>query len=88
MLNIGCHLSSSKGFEAMGKEALNIGADTFQYFTRNPRGSRAKKLDEKDMEALIRIMGENHFAKIVGHAPYTLNPCSADERAREFAWIA
>lgn len=87
MLNIGCHLSSSKGFEAMGKEALNIGADTFQYFTRNPRGSRAKKLDEKDMEALIRIMGENHFAKIVGHAPYTLNPCSADERAREFAWM-
>lgn len=87
MLNIGCHLSSSKGFEAMGKEALKIGASTFQYFTRNPRGSKAKKIDEKDTEALIRIMEENHFAKIVAHAPYTLNPCSSDERAREFAWM-
>lgn len=87
MLNIGCHLSSSKGFEAMGKEALKIGASTFQYFTRNPRGSKAKKIDEKDTDALIRIMVENHFAKIVAHAPYTLNPCSSDERAREFAWM-
>lgn len=85
MLNIGCHLSSSKGFTAMGKEALNIGANTFQFFTRNPRGSKAKAIDEKDAKELIRIMEENHFARIIGHAPYTLNPCSPEERVREFA---
>jgi deoxyribonuclease IV len=85
MLNIGCHLSTSKGFQAMGKEALNIGANTFQFFTRNPRGSKAKKIDEKDTEALMKIMKENQFAKIVAHAPYTLNPCSPEERVREFA---
>lgn len=85
MLHIGCHLSTSKGFEAMGKDAINIGANTFQFFTRNPRGSKAKKLDEKDIEALMELMEKNHFAKIMGHAPYTLNPCSPDERVREFA---
>jgi deoxyribonuclease-4 len=85
MLKIGCHLSSSKGFEAMGKEALKIEANTFQFFTRNPRGSKAKKMDEKDAEALIRLMEENQFARIMGHAPYTLNPCSPDPRVREFA---
>ncbi|MHB8129972.1 MAG: deoxyribonuclease IV [Mobilitalea sp.] len=85
MLNIGCHLSTSKGFEAMGKEALKIEANTFQFFTRNPRGSKAKKMDEKDAEALIRLMEENQFSRIMGHAPYTLNPCSPDARVREFA---
>jgi len=85
MLNIGCHLSVSKGFEAMGKQALTIGANTFQFFTRNPRGSKAKKIDEKDTEALRKILEENKFARIMGHAPYTLNPCSPDERVREFA---
>jgi deoxyribonuclease-4 len=86
MLNIGCHLSVSKGFAAMGKEALTIGANTLQFFTRNPRGSRAKSIDERDAAELIKIMKENHFAKIVGHSPYTLNPCSTDNRTREFAW--
>ena len=85
MLKIGCHLSTSKGFEAMGKEALKIEANTFQFFTRNPRGSKAKKMDEKDAEALIRLMEENQFSRIMGHAPYTLNPCSPDPRVREFA---
>lgn len=85
MLNIGCHLSSSKGFEAMGKEALKIGANTFQFFTRNPRGSKAKKIDPKDVEALIELMKKNEFATILAHAPYTVNACSADESTRAFA---
>jgi len=86
MLNIGCHLSVSKGFAAMGNEAVDINANTFQFFTRNPRGSKAKKIEEKDAAALLKIAEENHFSKILGHAPYTLNPCSADKRTREFAW--
>lgn len=85
MLHIGCHLSTSKGFEAMGKDALSIGADTFQFFTRNPRGSKAKQIDTKDTLALQKLMKEHNFAKIMGHAPYTLNPCSPDEKVREFA---
>ncbi len=85
MLNIGCHLSTTKGFKNMGKEALQINANTFQFFTRNPRGGKAKDIDEKDIEALQEIMKENKFAKILAHAPYTLNACSADERTREFA---
>jgi deoxyribonuclease-4 len=85
MLNIGCHLSISKGFEAMGKEALSIEANTFQFFTRNPRGSKAKKIEEKDTNALLKIIEENQFSRIMGHAPYTLNPCSPEERVREFA---
>jgi len=85
MFNIGCHLSVSKGFEQMGKEALKIGANTFQYFSRNPRGSKVKKIDREDMDALIKIMAENKFRVILAHAPYTLNPCSADLRVREFA---
>lgn len=84
MLKIGCHLSVSKGFEAMGKDALSIGANTFQFFARNPRGSKAKKIDPKDVEALLAIIKENKFATILAHAPYTLNACSADERTREF----
>ena len=85
MLNIGCHLSTTKGFENMGKEALEIGANTFQFFTRNTRGGKAKDIDINDMEALLSIAKENNFATILAHAPYTLNACSADERTREFA---
>ncbi len=87
MLNIGCHLSSSKGFKNMGEEALKINANTFQFFTRNPRGSKAKEIDEDDIKSLINIMNENNFSKILAHAPYTLNACSADEKVREFAFI-
>lgn len=85
MLNIGCHLSTTKGFENMGKEALGIGANTFQFFTRNPRGGKAKKIDEKDVAGLLEIAKNNEFATILAHAPYTLNACSGDERTREFA---
>ena len=87
MLHIGCHLSSSDGFEAMGKTALSIGADTFQFFTRNPRGSKAKAIDPQDAAALCKLLKENHFAPIIAHAPYTLNPASADPKTREFALI-
>ena len=86
MLNIGCHLSTSKGFENMGKEALQIGGNTFQFFTRNPRGGKAKDIDPKDVEAFLKLAKENNFAPILAHAPYTLNACSADERTREFAF--
>ena len=86
MLNIGCHLSVSKGFEAMGKQALDINANTFQFFTRNPRGGKAKDIDQQDINALLKLMNENNFAKILAHAPYTLNPCSKDEKTREFAY--
>lgn len=85
MLNIGCHLSTTKGFENMGKEALMIGANTFQFFTRNPRGGKAKDIDEKDVKALLDLMNNNGFVKILAHAPYTLNACSADEKTRNFA---
>ena len=85
MLNIGCHLSVSKGFKNMGKEALSINANTFQFFTRNPRGGKAKDLDEKDIEAFLQLAKENKFAKLLAHAPYTLNACAADESKREFA---
>ena len=85
MLNIGCHLSTTKGFKNMGREAVKIGGNTFQFFTRNPRGGKAKDIDEKDVEGLLEIMKENNFSKILAHAPYTLNACSADERTREFA---
>ena len=85
MLHIGCHLSSSKGFLNMGETALSIGADTFQFFTRNPRGSKAKAIDPKDADALMRLMKEHDFPCILAHAPYTLNPCSKDPHVREFA---
>ena len=84
MLNIGCHLSVSKGYKAMGEDALSIGANTFQFFTRNPRGSKAKDIDPKDAKELLKLITENNFAKILAHAPYTLNACSADARTREF----
>ncbi len=85
MFKIGCHLSSSKGFEAMGKTALDIGANTFQFFTRNPRGSKAKAIDVKDVEKLRKLMEEHGIEVVLAHAPYTLNACSADEKTREFA---
>ncbi len=86
-MNIGCHLSVSEGFLAMGRTALAIHANTFQFFTRNPRGSKAKEIDPKDVGALIELMKDHNFAQILGHAPYTLNPCSADPKVREFAAI-
>lgn len=88
MLHIGCHLSSVKGFEHMGKEAVGIGADTFQFFTRNPRGGRAKDIDSADVERFLSLASEHGFAKLVAHAPYTLNPCSATEKVRAFAYTA
>lgn len=87
MLKIGCHLSSSKGFAHMGEMALQIGANTFQFFTRNPRGSKAKAIDPKDVRHLLDIARENAFATILAHAPYTLNACSAEEKTRQFAEI-
>ena len=85
MLTIGCHLSASEGFLAMGKTALSIGANTFQFFTRNPRGSKAKAIDPDDAAALLALAQANGFGRLVAHAPYTINPCSKTERTREFA---
>lgn len=72
----------------MGKNALKIGANTFAFFTRNPRGGKAKDINTEDVNALIKLMEENHFGKLVAHAPYTLNPCSATEKTRKFAYFA
>lgn len=85
MLNIGCHLSASKGFLHMAKEAVSINANTFQFFTRNPRGFKAKELNEKDIEKFLTYIEDKNFAPIVAHAPYTLNACSADPKIRELA---
>lgn len=85
MLTIGCHLSTSKGYLAMGKTALAIGANTFAFFTRNPRGGAAKAIDPADAAALRELLAANNFGTLVAHAPYTLNPCSDKPHAREFA---
>lgn len=85
MFRIGCHLSSSKGYLAMGREAVKLKANTFQYFTRNPRGGAAKPLDVADMEAYIAFAAEHDIAHILAHAPYTLNACAKDEKLRTFA---
>lgn len=85
MLNIGSHLSASKGYLHMAEEAVSIGANTFQFFTRNPRGGSAKAIDPEDVKKALEYMSANGFAKILAHAPYTLNPCSKDEKTREFA---
>lgn len=85
MLKIGCHLSSSKGYLAMGKEAVKIGANTFQFFTRNPRGGKAKPLDLEDMASYSSFAQEHGLFPILAHAPYTLNACAADEGLRTFA---
>ena len=85
MLTIGCHLSSAGEFLAMGKTAIEIGANTFQFFTRNPRGSKAKAIDPEDVRKYHEYAAEHGITKILAHAPYTLNPCSKDSRVREFA---
>lgn len=85
MFQIGCHLSSSKGYLAMGKEAVKLNANTFQFFTRNPRGGRAKAIDEQDVAAFLTFAEGHGIHSILAHAPYTLNACSKDERTREFA---
>lgn len=86
MLRIGCHLSSSKGFLNMVKEAVKIDANTFQFFTRNPRGGKAKPLDLTDIENYLAYAKEHGIDKILAHAPYTLNACAKDEGLREFAF--
>lgn len=86
MLNIGCHLSISNGFEAIGKQAIEIGANTFQFFTRNPRGGAARKIDRADADALRELMRANGFSQILAHAPYTMNLCSSKAETREFAF--
>lgn len=88
MVYLGCHLTSSKGYENMAKEAISINADTFQFFTRNPRGGKAKAIDENDVDKYIKLAEEHRFGNVVAHAPYTLNPCSKDEKTREFAYMA
>lgn len=85
MFTIGCHLSSSKGYLDMAKTAVKIGANTFQFFTRNPRGGSAKPIDSEDIKAFLEYSKENGINTILAHAPYTLNACSADESIREFA---
>ncbi|MGN0484694.1 MAG: deoxyribonuclease IV [Lachnospiraceae bacterium] len=85
MLRIGCHLSSAKGFLAMGKEAERIHAGTFQFFTRNPRGGKAKAIDPADVEKFLTFTKEHDIQQILAHAPYTLNACAADAGLREFA---
>lgn len=85
MFYVGCHLSASKGFAHMAKEAVSIGANTFQFFTRNPRGFAAKDISESDVAQYKAVAAENGFGKILAHAPYTLNPSSADERVRDLA---
>ena len=85
MFYIGCHLSSSGGFLAMGETALSIGATTFQFFTRNPRGSKAKAIDPEDAAAFRALWAQQGCGVVVAHAPYTINPCSKDEHTREFA---
>lgn len=85
MLYLGCHLSSSGGFAAMGKTALAIGANTFQFFTRNPRGGQAKAIDPADAQALAEMQRSGVIGPIVAHAPYTINPCAAVPKTLEFA---
>lgn len=85
MLNIGCHLSASAGFLAMGRQITELGGNTFAFFTRNPRGGKARPVDEADIKAYTDFAQKHAFAKIVAHSPYTLNPCSPDKHTREFA---
>lgn len=85
MLHIGCHESSSKGYVAMWKEALQLDANTFAFFTRNPRGGTAKPIDSDDVTTFCSLAKEHNFTKIVAHAPYTMNPCAAKPELRDFA---
>ena len=84
MLIIGAHLSASKGYTHMAKEAMSINANTFQFFTRNPRGGKAKDIDPEDVKNFLMLSKQNGFAQILAHAPYTINICSAEERTRTF----
>jgi deoxyribonuclease-4 len=86
MIHIGCHLSAGAGYYAMGQTALEIGADTFQFFTRNPRGGKAKDINPEDVHKFLELAAEHGLSHILAHAPYTLNPCSATPRTREFAY--
>ena len=79
MFTIGCHLSAAKGFLSAGLTAVAVGANTFQFFTRNPRGGGAKKIDEKDIADFLKLARQNRFGVLTAHAPYTLNAASADE---------
>lgn len=85
MFYVGSHISASKGYEAMGKQALKLGANTFAFFTRNPRGGKAKEIDEADVERFLALAKEHSFGKLVAHAPYTMNACAAKEDIRRFA---
>ena len=85
MIRIGCQLSSSKGYESMAKDAIAIDANTFQFFTRNPRGGNAKAINEKDVERFLTTAKEKDITPLLAHAPYTLNACSADPKLRDFA---
>jgi deoxyribonuclease-4 len=85
MLTIGCHLSSSKGYFSMGKEAVKIDANTFQFFTRNPRGTKAKAMNPEDVNRYLDFAREHGINQILAHAPYTLNACSANEGLRTLA---
>lgn len=85
MLRIGCHLSASGGFLSMGRQAAGIGANVFQFFTRNPRGGTAKPLDERDIEDFLEFAREQGISDLLAHAPYTLNACAADARVLRFA---
>lgn len=82
---IGCHLTTTKGLSAMGRQACALDASTFQFFTRNPRGARAKEIDPKDAQALMDLLSEKQFGSIIAHAPYIMNLCAADEEKRTFA---
>lgn len=84
-LKIGSHLSASGGYLSMGKEAVAMGADTFAFFTRNPRGGAAKEISKGDVDAFLALAAENGMSQLVAHSPYTLNPCSSNEHTRQFA---
>jgi deoxyribonuclease-4 len=85
MLKIGCHLSVARGYTHMGEEALRIDANTFQFFSRNPRGSQSRAFDPKDLAGLAKILADHAFAPVLGHAPYTMNPCAADPGLMDLA---
>ena len=88
MFRIGCHISAAGGYLAMGKQAEALGANTFAFFTRNPRGGASKALDEDDVNAFLSFAAERDISALVAHAPYTLNPCAEKENVREFAHLA
>lgn len=85
MIYIGNHVSSSKGYEAMGKQEVALGGDTFAFFTRNPRGGSAKEIKDEDVQRLLTLMKDHSFGPLVAHAPYTMNVCAAKEDIRKFS---